>query len=181
MWSVSLEELATIATKAKGDIDTIYLHWTAGRYGQYFESYHINIDNDGQIYVSTDDLTERKSHTWRRNSRAIGIALCCCYGAEANNGYDTDFGDYPPTQEQIETMAKVVAILCKNLDMDINKDNVMTHGEAALLDGYGPCQGDPDLRWDLWYLPDNPIDSKMVNGGKVIRGKANWYLQSWGD
>lgn len=33
--------------------------------------------------ATTDDLTEYKAHTWRRNSRAIGIALACCVDAVA--------------------------------------------------------------------------------------------------
>ena len=50
----------------------------------------------------------------------------------------------------------------------------MTHEEAAMLDGYGPYSGDPETRWDLWYLPDS--DGTMKSGGDVIRGKALWYL-----
>ena len=29
----------------------IYLHWTAGHYGQFFADYHVQIDADGGIYV----------------------------------------------------------------------------------------------------------------------------------
>ena len=32
----------------------IYLHWTAGRYGQFFADYHVQIDADGGIYVIGD-------------------------------------------------------------------------------------------------------------------------------
>ena len=81
----------------------IYLHWTAGRYETCFSDYHINITGDGNIYVSTEDLSEALNHTWRRNSGSIGIALCCGYGAGS-----TSLGSYPPTAKQIEVMAQVI-------------------------------------------------------------------------
>ena len=72
-------------------------------------------------------------------------------------------------------LAKVIAVITQELDLDINEDTVMTHQEAASLDGYGPGDGDPDLRWDLWYLPNRPITERLVQGGRVLRGKAIWY------
>lgn len=176
MNEITLDGIRNMARDAKGEIDKIYLHWTAGYYNQTFDDYHINITGDGLIYASVDDLTTKLTHTWHRNSRAIGIAICCCVGAQAHSGYDTDFGDEPPTEEQIETLAKVVKTLCEGLELDINKDVVMTHCEVAWLDGYGPCSGDPETRWDLWYLPDS--DGEMKSGGDVIRGKALWYLEN---
>ena len=49
--------------------------------------------------------------------------------------------------------------------------------KAALADGYGPYSGDPETRWDLWYMRDSPGDGVMKPGGDVMRGKAQWYLQ----
>ena len=72
-------------------------------------------------------------------------------------------------------MAKVIAVITQALDMDINEATVMTHQEAAALDGYGPGSGDPETRWDLWYLPDRPLTEQLVQGGRVLRGKAIWY------
>ena len=168
MRKVRLEDIKDIALNATGDIDTIYLHWTAGHYGQFFSDYHINVDADGSVYISTDDFTERKSHTWRRNSRAVGIALTCCAFADTN-----DLGDEPPTEAQIESTAQVIAVLCKYLELPINVDHVMTHAEAADLDDYGPkttCE-----RWDCLFLSNG---TKDINGGDTLRGKASWYLGS---
>lgn len=173
MRKISLEKLGVIAKRANGHINKIYLHWTAGNYHQFFKDYHINIDFDGTILISTEDFTDIKWHTWHRNTGAIGIALCCCVGAKANSGYNADFGFQPPTEEQIEALSKVVALLSKTLNLAITKENIMTHCEAATLDGYGPFSGDKETRWDLWYLKD--FDKSMKNGGDVIRGKANWY------
>ena len=60
--------------KAYGRDPKLYLHWTAGHYGTKFDDYHINIDADGNLYASTDNLADILAHTWRRNSGAIGIA-----------------------------------------------------------------------------------------------------------
>jgi hypothetical protein len=126
------------------------------------------IDHDGTILTSVDVLTEYKSHTWHRNSGAVGLALACCAFATTE-----DLGDEPPTEVQIEALAQVVAALCTGLAIPCDKDHVMTHAEAADLDGYGPdttCE-----RWDLWFFPG----VTRGDGGNVLRGKVVWYQQSW--
>lgn len=160
----------------------LYLHWSAGHYGQFFDDYHINIDQDGSIYVSSDDLSSYKPHTYMRNTGAIGIALACCANATTNN-----LGPEPPTSAQIESMAQVVAVLSKALDLTIDIYRVMTHAEAGNnLDGLNPgyeANGYPDgkygpgfscERWDLWLLKTGDVPG---SGGNTLRGKANWYWQ----
>lgn len=176
MREINLVKLKEMAREAKGYVDKIYVHWSAGRYGQFFDDYHLNVDEDGKIYASTEDLWETLPHTWRRNSRAIGICFAGCYGAEPNHGYDTDFGDYLPTQEQIDGVTRAIAVLCEELEIPIDYDHVKTHCEAAEEDGYGPsttCE-----RWDLWYLPDLPSTQELKPGGEVIRGKAAWWQKN---
>lgn len=192
MRKVTLAELQQLALQSKYELWSqaksigrdvkLYLHWSAGHYRQFFDDYHINIDHDGSIYVSTDNLAELKSHTYKRNTGAIGIALACCYNATTN-----DLGPEPPTSVQIEAMAQVVAVLAKALDLTIDIYRVMTHAEAANnLDGLNPGydnNGHPDgkygpgfscERWDLWLLKTGDVPG---NGGNTIRGKANWYQQ----
>ena len=48
---ITEKELMKLARQARGRITTIYLHWTAGRYGQVYDDYHLNIDQDGTVYV----------------------------------------------------------------------------------------------------------------------------------
>ena len=83
----------------------------------------------------------------------------------------------------------VVAVVAKALDLTIDIDHVMTHGEAAdnedgeypysRYDEYGP-KSDYMERWDLEVLwteesPSyNPWDTEH-RGGTIIRGKANFY------
>ena len=61
----------------------IYLHWSGGKYNYLSEHYHINITCDGKLYAVTDDFADILEHTWHRNSGAIGISLCCAYGADS--------------------------------------------------------------------------------------------------
>lgn len=171
-----IEEIKEMAKNARGQIDRIYLHWSAGHYGQVYDDYHITIDHDGRIYCPDNchDLTVFREHTWRRNSNTIGLCVAGCYDACANSGYNLTMGSEPVTQAQIEVMAIVVACLCKYAGVSIN--DVYTHCEIARIDGYGPFSGDPSTRWDLWFLPDG---NDMKPGGDVIRGKAIWYLNNY--
>lgn len=57
-------KLAELVALGHNRISQIYLHWTAGRYGQLYDDYHFNIDADGSIYQTCTQLTELKSHTW---------------------------------------------------------------------------------------------------------------------
>ena len=181
----SREEIWKIA-EAQGHDPKIYLHWSAGSYTSLSSHYHINITGDGAIYVSTEDFSSVLSHTWRRNSGSVGIALCCCYGGGSN-----DLGNYPPTAKQIETMAQVINAVATGLWLTIDKAHVMTHGEAANNeDGirmhpayawWNDEEGDGDTRGDLEYLGTsespkyNPYAKDGSRGGDVLRGKANYY------
>lgn len=176
---VTLRELGALARRSSGKINRLYLHWTAGHYGDVYDDYHINIGRDGEMFLTCNDFTEVKEHTWHRNTGSIGIALCCAVGANAACGRNTDFGNEPPTSLQIEMLARVVAVLTACLGLKISLMTVTTHCEAALFDGYGPHSGDPYLRWDLWYLPDLPLSDELKPGGSVIRGKALWYLNQY--
>ena len=198
--TVTEKELQVMARAAKGKINHIYLHWTGGHYGQPYDDYHISIDCDGTAYRHCRELTEQKNHTWLRNDGSIGITLCC--GAEGRcwlpgdgnprtikavyaEEYDGEgdaaiikLGPEPPTPDQINVMAKLTALLCKELGLPIDRDAVMTHCEAAFRDGYGPGSGDPQLRWDLWFLPDPEQLGKLVPGGPLVRGKALFYREA---
>ena len=176
MQKTTLTELAKMAKAAKGSIDRLYIHWTAGHYDSVFDDYHINITGAGETYLSTDDLTAVLAHTWHRNTGAIGIALCCCVDATINCDGTFSFGSEPPTDLQIEKTAQVIAVLADVLGLPIDAEHVMTHAEVGDIDGYGPAEiGTKDFeKWDLWQLID--YDGEWRGGGEVLRGKANWYL-----
>lgn len=195
MRRVTIDELRNLATLARvriwdaareyGREPKIYLHWSAGHYNTKFEDYHVNIDSDGVCWME-HDLDSVLSHTFMRNSGAIGISLCCGYLANTR-----DLGPEPPTAAQIdEAMPQAVVAVADGLWLTIDKWHVMTHGEAAdNIDGlnahepYGPNNGCE--RWDLQYLgteesPKFICDhSDPRTGGNVLRGKANWYRNLW--
>jgi hypothetical protein len=182
MREVTLEDIRAMAAEAASDLQVsaasvgrdvkIYMHWTAGRYAQTFGDYHLCIDGDGRVYAMSDSLADVLPHTYRRNTGAIGVALCCAYGATPQG-----MGDYPPTDQQIEAVAQVVAALSGALGLPIDIQHAMTHAEAAdNMDGvyasepYGPaatCE-----RWDLAILCDGDA---WMSGGGTLRGKAVWY------
>lgn len=176
MIRIELDDLHDFCRRSVGKISKIYLHWSGGHYGQFFDDYHINIDHDGSLYTDMYGLDEYKQHTYCRNTGAVGISLSCCYGATGVH----DLGDEPPTAAQIEVLAQVVACLC--IDLGIPLDSALTHAEAAdNRDGayshepYGPdstCE-----RWDLYVLTEG---AAPWSGGDVIRGKARWYAHEWG-
>ena len=190
-----LEELAgeyreaLAAAAAEYDRETkVYLHWSAGHYGQFWSDYHVQIDKDGEIYVIADGaLDDVLAATWRRNTGSVSICMLGCYGATTNN-----LGQESPTPLQIDGMAQAIAALCNGLWLTIDKQRVLTHGEAAdnedgiePHDPYGPrttCE-----RWDLEYLGAlespkfHPWSMDGGRGGDVLRGKANWYRQYWKD
>ena len=164
----------------------LYLHWTAGHYGQFFADYHVQIDVDGGVYVVGDGaLDALRAATYMRNSGSVSIALLCAYGATTSH-----LGDEPPTGAQIEAAAQTIAALAGGLWLTVDKERIMTHGEAAdNEDGvyahapYGPrstCE-----RWDLEYLgtPESPAfapwSADGTRGGDVLRGNATYYRELW--
>ena len=173
MRTITLQEAAQLASTARGRINRIYLHWTAGHYATTYDDYHLNITGDGELHASCEGLTDYKEHTWHRNGGAIGISICCCCDAVAYADGSVDFGSEPPTQQQIETLARLVGVLCKELELPVNDNYVMTHAEAADLDDYGPSS--TFERWDLWKLDDD--EGELCDGGELIRSKARAYQQ----
>ena len=189
MRQVTKDELMTMATNAQGMIDNIYLHWSAGHYNQsHTDSYHICIDNDGNMFTDVDDFTEHRNHTYMRNSRAIGIAINGCFDATG----PANLGSEPPTDKQIYAISWLVALLCVQIGIPLDIQHVMTHAEAAdNKDGLDLCYNDPTPypnntygpdstceRWDLWVIHEN---DPVWSGGDNIRGNARYIAHNeWG-
>lgn len=196
-----LTDVMNCAYASKGRLESIaeaygkpvqmVLHWTAGKYYTYFDSYHINIDGDGDIHITCRDFAEKLSHNYYKNNASIGITLCCAYNASPYG-----LGDYAPTEEQIESMAQVIAVISEALGIDIDIEHVPTHGESAdncdytvyfpdytsyINNTYGPqsnCE-----RWDLQKLRDTEdyttdYDDPMT-GGNQIRSLARAFRQKY--
>ena len=197
MTEVTIDELRQMASdcresiweraKSMGREPKIYLHWTAGRYSQFWDDYHVQIDEDGKLYIPPDVTLDDDSlpATYHRNTGSVAITLLCCLGATSE-----DLGEMPPTEAQIESMAQAIVAIADGLWLTIDKDHVLTHGECAdnedgiyPHENYGPkstCE-----RWDLEYLQTdespkfNPWAEDGSRGGDVLRGKAQWYRNKW--
>lgn len=201
MTTASVAEVRRLAEEAKeklwqqageeGREPKLYLHWTAEPYGRLYPSYHINIDYDGTIYLSTGDFSRYVPGTWKRNVGAVNLTICGCKGSNPRT-----LGPQPPTEAQIETMARVIAALADGLGIPVDKQHVLTHGEAAnnedglKLHGVYPwwndSYGDKDTRGDLEYLgteespayvPKDPQRQEQ-RGGAVLRAKARKYQRT---
>ncbi|SMD03097.1 N-acetylmuramoyl-L-alanine amidase [Sporomusa malonica] len=191
MEQVTLTDIKQMAIEAKAALQQsaeryqwpikVYLHWSAGHYDQFFYDYHINIGQDGAIFTSTKDLSEKKSHTYYRNNGAIGIAAACAYNATSCS----DLGPEPPTSAQIEAMAQITAALSEALEIPIDTEHFMTHAEAAdNMDGCDPgyaANGYPQgkygpqnsvERWDLWVVA---VGDHPGTGGDILRAKGAGY------
>lgn len=148
----------------------IVFHWTAGRYNQTFNDYHYNITYDpakgkAKVVKTCTYDTDKKSHTWSRNSDRIGITLCCAYNATPSN-----LGNYPPTDAQIETTCALAGKLAHTYG--IRENEIKTHAEWAFIDDYGLGSGDTETRWDLW-IPDWKHYKKNLSS--VMRDKTLFY------
>ena len=161
-------------------INKIYLHWTAGTYTNPSPNYHLNFDDEGDMYLTEKSFGEFDRHTYGRNSNALALAFDAMAGAT-----DGDFGDYPVTDEQIEAMAKALAVIADALgwstDM-ITINNVMTHAEAANnMDGWWAHEpygvGHGSERWDLLMLKQG---EEWWTGGDIMRGKTIYYMIQMG-
>ena len=60
-------------------------------------------------------------------------------------------------------------------ELGLSVSDIYTHAEMAAFDGYGIGSGDPDMRWDLLYVPDYGDGGRLVPGGELIRGKTKYY------
>ncbi len=173
---MALEEIEKALCRARGGVERIYCHWTGAPYRMVeFLAYHIVIDRGGYFHVMHGDFTRRLSHTWRRNSRSIGVALACCRDAccyyDAPSG--VDLGSEPPTERQVESLAMFCGAAMDILGLRM--EDIYTHAEIAAIDGYGIESGDADMRWDLLYVPDYGNQGRLVQGGPLIRGKGEYY------
>lgn len=182
-------KLKKIAKKSNVDI-RVTLHWTAGTYDQTFNSYHVNILGDGTIKITEPDFSIILSHTYYKNTANIGITMCC--GADMT---DKKAGKYPPTSEQIESMAQLMAVASEVLELPIDVHHFPSHGEAADNDDYVVNYPDytgypnnaygPKSSFDRWdcltlWTDESPYSDPFnpeIRGETILRGKAIWYRQ----
>jgi hypothetical protein len=164
MREATLDDIRASAANAGDYIKVITGHWTAGWPDHAnvddLKDYAVLILDDGSI-LYREDFTEHLSHSWHDNSNNLGIAVCGCVGATTD-----DLGPNAPNLLQYKTMAKIVKVICEELDLDIDS-TFFTHAERADLYGYGPAT--TFERWDLWRLFDKDENG---TGGDQMRDLA---------
>lgn len=77
----------------------------------------------------------------------------------------------------LEAKGEALAMFCARAveELGLSVADIYTHAEMAAFDGYGIGSGDPDMRWDLLYVPDYGDGGRLVPGGELIRGKTKYY------
>ncbi|MBV8638273.1 MAG: hypothetical protein JO322_09325 [Candidatus Eremiobacteraeota bacterium] len=155
-----------------GRIDRIYTHWSAYDHEKVFPAYHFCVaikPGAGIVVVNTHDVRENMrnvyeapdlpyaAHTRNRNSYALGISIMAMQGATPQ-----DFGDYPLTEPLIDALCLVGARLAAFYNVPIDADHIMSHAEAALIDGYyGTAETE---RWDIARLRPSPLPLEPHEG-----------------
>lgn len=153
----------------------ISLHWTAGQYIASLHdkaSYHggVQVIDGNAVYSKWHDYNDHIGHTWRRNTDLIGLTICAMGGVYTNKSWEI-----PPTKAQLDSLclaAAEVAVL-KGIDLQ----QIKTHGEWAVIDGYGPLSGDSQTRWDLTlFAPGNATPQTAKMCGDELRSKIKKYM-----
>ena len=162
----------------------IILHWTAGARepnNTDFQHYHYLINGNGLIVEGKFPVSANKvcktdakgnalyaAHCGGGNTGSIGIAMC----GMANYKSPKSVGQYPLTSKQVETTFKKIAELCKEYNIPITPEAVMTHYEFGKSHPKTSSYG----KIDVTYLPSYP-NVKADEMGDFIRNKVLWYYK----
>lgn len=155
------------------------MHWSAGDYRTVYPAYHYCITyEDGRAgIVETNDLRANMrdvraepqlpyaTHTAGRNSYAAGLSVMGMKGARPD-----DFGAFPLRQEAVDAMCLVAAAVASFYGITVDAGHVMTHAEAALIDGYFGTADDE--RWDIARLEPRPAAltrDDALEAGEALR------------
>ncbi|MFO7630249.1 MAG: N-acetylmuramoyl-L-alanine amidase [Prochlorococcaceae cyanobacterium] len=151
---------------------TIYLHWAATPYTWVRQGlYHTIVAGDGTVRRLHAYSVDLHSHTYRRNSNAVGLC-CACMGGSP------DPWTIPPTEAQINALCREAAELALSWGWrpeQLTIERLMTHAEAAsnrdgrsMHDNYGPLiWGGTGERWDFLQLSKGG----PPNGGDELRAR----------
>lgn len=181
---------ANLPALAAGESLThLYLHWAVTGYHACDSAYNgvISLDPVKSLWDATITADPRlnatepvqdgyAAHTYLRNSHAFGLAVAGMIDATPS-----DFGPNPITLHEVETLCAVGAAVCLKYGIDSTQAAlVMTHGEAAILDGYFITDSPSDgvTRWDLARLSasDNAVTKdECVNTGNQLRQRIHQY------
>lgn len=185
----------------KGLLSRVYLHWSVEGYGACDGQYNFVVDlRDGKwtLLLAHDprdnapglNSNSEASHTWHRNTGAVGIAINGMDGAGEH-----DFGPDAVQVHELEYLCALAALVCVTYGIDSNgtvadgsthadnngnpvntrgEHNILTHGECAVIDAY------PDERWDLGSFVSLPEGVNLTPAmrsacGDALRARIHEY------
>ncbi|WP_201271599.1 N-acetylmuramoyl-L-alanine amidase [Sinorhizobium meliloti] len=158
----------------------IICHWSAGGHKATDldrRHYHLLIEDDGELVRGFHSIEANEStrdgdyaaHTLNANTGSIGVAVCCMAGA---NEQPFRQGSAPMTRLQWETMAQVVAELCRAYRIQVTPATVLAHGEVERNLGISQ-RG----KWDPLVLPwDTDLSKRDV--AEFFRAKVAFHLEA---
>lgn len=161
------------------DMKRVILHWTAGtgsasdvdkaHYHKIIEQDLTIIDGDKAVL---DNITTRDgdyaAHTLCLNSRSIGVAMSGMLGAQE---FPFDPGQHPLTERQLETASELVAALCRDHGIPVERETVLTHAEVEPTLGVRQAG-----KWDITRLPWRGDVRGAVPVGDLFRGMVLRFL-----
>ena len=153
------------------------LHFTVGRYEQFFNDYHYMIAYNSktkQAYVKRGIYTPEDNdntgdgryapHCALMNTGNIGVAICANY----QYNHKTNTSDtYPITAQQLELAFELLAEL--SIKYNIKIEEIQTHYERDKK------LKKPSGKVDIIFLPSYP-QVKKEEVGNFIRNKVKWYI-----
>ncbi|MCW4114726.1 amidase [Aurantimonas sp. MSK8Z-1] len=145
----------------------VVCHWSAGAYTASAldrQHYHLIIEEDGNLVRGDRSIKDNEApirgnyaaHTLNCNTGSIGVSLACMAGAVES---PFSAGRYPMTLTQWQTLAEVVAELCRRYAIPVTPQTILSHAEV---------QGTLGIRqrgkWDYTRLP---FDGSLLGAAAV--------------
>ena len=150
----------------------IIIHWTGGAHRASDldkKHYHFIVQGDGSIVsgvhtpedniVTTDAIYG--AHTRLLNTGSIGVSVAAMAGAVER---PFSAGRFPITPAQVQSLAALVARLCRQYRIPVSRTTVLTHAEVQ-----------PTLKvaqagkWDIRWLPGDAGVGDAIAVGDRIR------------
>lgn len=154
----------------------IILHWTAGADGviaMEADSYNFIISRDATVHPGVPVNRQvpplingaYAAHTRQCNSYSIGVSLDAMAGARER---PLHIGRYPITEIQVDAMVKLVADLCSQYGIKVQRDTVLTHAEVQRTLGIKQRN-----KWDITWLPGMVAVRNPLIVGDVLRKRIS--------
>ena len=157
----------------------IIMHWTAGGHAVSATDkrhYHFIVEGSGNVVAGNHapeanahiakptDGSTYAAHTRGANTGSIGVAVAAMRGAVER---PFNAGPSPITPAQVDALVTLVAGLCKQYDIPVTRQTVLTHAEVQRTLGIAQ-RG----KWDISWLPDMTAAGDPVAVGDMLRARV---------